>query len=80
MKRYLVQTKDETIPVTKTKTTQTAAIEYIFLLLSRCPSSEEGWVTYKTGTPTTAIREANKSAFTKKKLTACMVKFIFKLL
>ena len=35
MKGYYVQTRDETIPVTNTKTTQTAAIEYIFLLLSR---------------------------------------------
>ena len=72
MKRYYVQTKEETIPVTKTKTTQTAAIEYIFRLLSLCPSSVEGCVTYKTGTPTTAMREANKRAFTKKKFTACM--------
>ena len=73
MKGYKIQTKEETIPVTKTNTTHTAAIEYIFLLLSRWPSSVDGWVTYKTGTPTTAMREANKRAFTKKKLTACMV-------
>ena len=78
MKRYQVQTKDETIPVAKTKTTHTAAIEYIFLLLSFCPSSVEGCVTYKTGTPTTAIREANKRAFTKKKLTACIIQIYFK--
>ena len=77
MKGYLVQTKDETIPVAKTKTTQTAAIEYIFLLLSFCPSSLAGWVTYNTGTPTTAIKEANKRAFTKKKLTACMIQIYF---
>ena len=74
MKRYLVQTKEETMPVIKTRTTQTAAIEYIFLLLSFCPSSVDGEVTYKTGTPTTAIREANKRAFTKEKLTACIIR------
>ena len=76
MLRVLDQTREETIPVTNTKTTQTAAIEYILRLFSFCPSSVDGWVTYRTGTPITAIKEEKRRAFTKKKLTACMIQWL----